>query len=111
MGLVRSILLAGGGGPGGAFHYLWDGRVIFPRSRATDRGSYTKDGLKSSFQQKRNRLETKDGLKSSFEQKRNCLETKDGLKSSFEKIGTVWKEQFKSCVKVLQRSGAIAYDL
>ena len=58
MGLVRSILLAGGGGPGGAFHYLWDGRVIFPRSRATDRGSYTKDGLKSSFKQKRNRLES-----------------------------------------------------
>ena len=58
MGLAESILLAGGGGTGGAFHYLWDGRVIFPRSRATDRGSYTKDGLKSSFQQKRNRLES-----------------------------------------------------
>ena len=75
MGLVRSILLAGGGGPGGAFHYLWDGRVIFPRSRATDRGSYTKDGLKSSFEQK------------------------------------PFGKQSKSCMKVLQRSGAIAYDL
>ena len=41
MGLVGSILLAGGGGTGGAFHYLWDSRVIFPGRRATDRGSYS----------------------------------------------------------------------
>ena len=47
MGLVESILLAGGGGSGGAFHYLWDSRVIFPRTRATDRGSYTRAVLKS----------------------------------------------------------------
>ena len=41
MGLAESILLAGGGGTGGAFHYLWDSRVIFPGRRATDRGSYS----------------------------------------------------------------------
>ena len=47
MGLVESILLAGGGGTGGAFHYLWDSQVIFPHKRATDRGSYSNPVLKS----------------------------------------------------------------